>query len=135
MYEFGGLIRGVWVQTQGARRYVSPLQFISGMGHGTYQRPGGLSTTSGFQNEKRKFSGFASAQHQRAEIENLKWKLSFYLDVIGRVAPPVRKTFVSQSHVSNGKFGWFCLPWRLAPNEIPPLLIKTPNIKWTLCSV
>lgn len=52
-----------------------------------YQRPGGLLTTSGFQNEKRKLSGFACVQHQRPEIE-IQFPLKiFYLDVIGLVAP------------------------------------------------
>lgn len=77
------------METQGARRYVALLQLVSGMGHGTYQRPGGLLTTSGFQNEKRKLSGFACAQHQRPEIERQFPLEIFYLDVIGLVAPAV----------------------------------------------
>lgn len=77
------------METQGAWRYVALLQLVSGMGHGTYQRPGGLLTTSGFQNEKRKLSGFACAQHQRPEIERQFPLEIFYLDVIGLVAPAV----------------------------------------------
>lgn len=125
----------MWVQTQEAWRYVASFQLISGMGHGTYQRPGGLSTTSGFQNEKRKFCGFASAQHQRPEIERQFPLEIFYLDVIGIVAPPVRETFVSQSHVLNGKFGWFCLVFAQHPMKFLYcwLRLQTSNGLYVLC--